>query len=498
MDGGKGAGLAPIFPNFTNYLHAVPQPSGSPEQFLLFNPSIHFWIALNATGARIVRAMDGGISLDGLRDRLAREDGVDDAAFEAAVRPFVDRLVALHFFGVQRTAPQRSWVPEDFSLDRVEDYPFNEIIVSLGDRCNLECGYCFNQDTRGARLKLGSAVKRLGREDIRRILVEFWEMGGRAVLLTGGEPTLNPQFLDICEDARGLGFEVKVITNGTRLATLDPARLAESVSALAVSLDSLDDAVNARLWGVAKYQARRDILAPLARIGRLSNSRGERVRIVIKPTVTRRNLGGLQGLMSEVGEFLDGCDFGFDVSAYEDIGHAETDTDLLLGDNDLESELERTARSIIARKSCFVPDRSSEIEAEAFGLSCGGKLDGLDKPTILSCAPSLFVTNIGDVYPCQALELPEFRLGNVFADSLRSSFARDGGFATLRRAMTRDDAEICRDCEFRFVCTEHCHGCSYKKGCRTTAFLKPDDMACRKKIIRRLWLETQRRVEGAA
>jgi radical SAM protein with 4Fe4S-binding SPASM domain len=134
---------------------------------------------------------------------------------------------------------------------------------------------------------------------------------------------------------------------------------------------------------------------------------------------------------------------------------------------------------------------NTNTEAGIFGLSLAGKFDGIQRPRVLSCAPSLFVTNSGNLYPCQMLENSEFSLGNIFESGLREAFARPR-FVELRKGMTRDDIEICRDCEFRYVCVEHCHGCAHKATGRTTAFVQPSDPACRSRMIRRLWLETQR------
>jgi radical SAM protein with 4Fe4S-binding SPASM domain len=230
----------------------------------------------------------------------------------------------------------------------------------------------------------------------------------------------------------------------------------------------------------------------------MRNSRGDQIRILIKPTVTRLNLPYFADLLVGAAERLAGCDVSIDISAYQKIGKDKTDLELSVTPEEFERELAAAATALMNRGFGAVPPANIAIAAESFALSCGGKLGDMDRPRILSCAPSFFVTNTGDVYPCQAFEVPEYRLGNVLENtSLRHMFDH-GRFSELRRHMTRDDIEVCRDCEFRFVCTEHCHGCSFKSACKTNAFLGEDERACRSRTIKRLWLDTQNAREAAS
>ncbi|MFO0793400.1 MAG: PqqD family peptide modification chaperone [Candidatus Brocadiaceae bacterium] len=475
-----------LYPNYRNYIYPVSELGV--QRFLLFNPEIHYWISLNGSGAEIVRAFDEPCSLSELQNRLREQYELTEAEFEQTVVPFVNMLLSDRFLTTGAVADHDSWRLQRPSLLTPEDYPFDDIIISLSDNCNLACPYCFNQNQRRERLQRND-VRRLERSDVTRVVAEFKEMGGQGVIITGGEPTLNPEFLDICEDAAAIGLAVKVITNGTQLRQLDAGRLAEAVQTIAVSLDSADDSVNAILCGVNKYRVHDHILGPLAEIGRRRRRDGNQVRITIKPTITRLNLNSLPELARHIGRTLDGCNVHFDITGYHAIGSPETDAELSVSREQLEESLAAFAKVV----------GYTDTEAGAFGLSLAGKLGGIQRPRVLSCIPSLFVTNTGDVYPCQKLENSEFFLGSVFESSLRDAFSRPC-FVALRNVMSRDDIETCRDCEFRYVCVEHCHGCAHKSAGRTTAFTQPSELACRSRMVRWLWLETQRQIRqsGAA
>jgi GTP 3',8-cyclase len=106
--------------------------------------------------------------------------------------------------------------------------------LSLTDRCNFRCGYCSVSDYEdGDRI--------LSRAEIRRLLSVFAGLGVRRIRLTGGEPTLRREVVEIVADARSTpGIEeVALTTNGHRLRELSLPLRDAGLLALNVSLDTL-------------------------------------------------------------------------------------------------------------------------------------------------------------------------------------------------------------------------------------------------------------------
>ncbi|HEY6004470.1 MAG TPA: GTP 3',8-cyclase MoaA [Anaeromyxobacter sp.] len=118
--------------------------------------------------------------------------------------------------------------------------------LSLTDRCNFRCSYC----APAAPDRSGDA---LGRSDLARLVRLFAALGIRRVRLTGGEPTLRRDLLDVVRDVKSApGIEeIALTTNGHLLADLAAPLRAAGVSRLNVSLDTLDPEKLHRLAGRA-------------------------------------------------------------------------------------------------------------------------------------------------------------------------------------------------------------------------------------------------------
>jgi len=122
--------------------------------------------------------------------------------------------------------------------------------VSLTDRCNFRCTYCSpaeNEPPGGL----------LSRGELGRLFRVFAGLGVRRIRLTGGEPTLRKDVVEIVSDAASApGIEdVALTTNGHRLDELvEPLREA-GLGSVNVSLDTL---VAERLPGVSGRGARLD------------------------------------------------------------------------------------------------------------------------------------------------------------------------------------------------------------------------------------------------
>ena len=129
--------------------------------------------------------------------------------------------------------------------------PMHDLRISVMDRCNFRCPYCMPRETFHERYRFLGSHERLSFDEIVRLARLFAQLGVRKLRLTGGEPLLRANLPDLIGDLTAIpGVEdVALTTNGVLLARYAGELKAAGLKRVTVSLDSLDDAVFARMSG---------------------------------------------------------------------------------------------------------------------------------------------------------------------------------------------------------------------------------------------------------
>ena len=109
--------------------------------------------------------------------------------------------------------------------------------VSLTDACNYRCFYCMEENP-----VFTAPSKLLNPGEIESICRELVSMGLEEIRITGGEPTLRPEFMEIVERLSTLPVKTLALTtNGHHLEKFLPGLKTTRLSKINVSVDSLDD-----------------------------------------------------------------------------------------------------------------------------------------------------------------------------------------------------------------------------------------------------------------
>ncbi|XP_059907944.1 molybdenum cofactor biosynthesis protein 1 isoform X2 [Gadus macrocephalus] len=109
--------------------------------------------------------------------------------------------------------------------------------ISLTEKCNLRCQYCMPEEG----VKLTPRAQLLTTAEVLRLARLFVHQGVDKIRLTGGEPLIRPDVLDIIAELRKLeGLKtIAVTTNGMNLARLLPKLKDSGLDLLNISLDTL-------------------------------------------------------------------------------------------------------------------------------------------------------------------------------------------------------------------------------------------------------------------
>lgn len=138
-----------------------------------------------------------------------------------------------------------------FELQDAFARKFHYLRLSVTDVCNFKCQYClpdgYKPDGRKSFLTL---------DEIRRLTRAFAAMGTNKVRITGGEPSLRKDFTAIIETVAATPGVRKVATttNGYRMARQVADWRRAGLSAINVSVDSLDPRMFHQITGENRFQ----------------------------------------------------------------------------------------------------------------------------------------------------------------------------------------------------------------------------------------------------
>ena len=88
------------------------------------------------------------------------------------------------------------------------DYPKKASTVLFIGGCNFRCPYCHNPEL----------VNELGEDLKRSDVLEFLQKRKKyidGVVISGGEPTIHPELIELIEEIKKLGYSIKLDTNGS-------------------------------------------------------------------------------------------------------------------------------------------------------------------------------------------------------------------------------------------------------------------------------------------
>ncbi len=122
--------------------------------------------------------------------------------------------------------------------------PVTNLRISLTQKCNFRCFFCHRE---GQHF---SSTNEMTPEEIERLVRIASRFGIRKVKLTGGEPTVREDILEIVRRIKPYVIDLSMTTNGSRLKELAKPLAKAGLDRVNVSLHSLKPDVYRRITGV--------------------------------------------------------------------------------------------------------------------------------------------------------------------------------------------------------------------------------------------------------
>jgi len=338
------------------------------------------------------------------------------------------------------------------SSDDRERFPLHMVAWEITRRCNLSCIHC------RAAARDEPYEGELSTEECFAVVDQIAAFARPVIILTGGEPLLRDDVLDIAAYGTRKGLRMVMAPNGT-LVDAQMARRIKRAGIMRISL-SLDGATAATHDAFRQVEGAFDAVMKAARVAKETG-----LEFQINTTVTSRNVdevGAIMNVAVEIGATA------FHTFMLVPTGRAQGFEDGMIKPEESERFLkwlygEIGKRPIAIKATCsphfYRIARQAEREGSAHERRVQGSLDRTTRGCLAGIA-FCFISHVGDVYPCGYLEL---NCGSVRDRGLRDIWATAEPFVALRDY--KNYRGKCGRCKFVGVCG----------GCRARAFAVTGD-----------------------
>lgn len=292
-------------------------------------------------------------------------------------------------------------------------HPF-EVQANLLNTCNQRCLYC-----RCPEVKTELMTTDQWLSTIRGL--KWW--GTLRIKFQGGEPTLRPDFRELCAEARRMGIITAAVSHGRSIS--DEPDLLDHLDELVVSLDSPHPETNDLLRGKGAHRG-------AVRAINLALERG--IRTYVNMILTRENIEDLEDMLAYCTERdikMHAQPVMFDQKSVYGRYFDNTVQRLALTDEQIRAahiqmaEWKRQGRKLIFSASAY----QKAVDWPDYGQST------VQKPGPSPCMAGKYYIHIepnGDIHPC-GLNESDFTAKNILSDG-------------LKEAMLHARYHNCRDC----------------------------------------------------
>jgi MoaA/NifB/PqqE/SkfB family radical SAM enzyme len=300
------------------------------------------------------------------------------------------------------------------SIARGEDvYPVT-VELDLVSYCNHNCGWCVDPKHMNHSLE---------RSFVSELLEELKDLGIEGIVFKGGgEGTLHPDYTEILEETRELGFEVGIVTNGSRLLELY-GPITKNTSYVRISVDGPTQEYHRRIHRSNDFD---DIVTGARKMIDLRGQQGQRHPIVGLSFAMDYSLIDLIGEAIKLGDDVGANYVLFRPPFFEEAGRENTMT--VEQKRELLVTFEKGKKAYQGIMKVFIDYWISDSEAEYFasrgdsprrGKYMQKGANGIEHITGRCLASPLLAVIAADrnVYPCCNLRfVEEWSIGKLDYD----------------------------------------------------------------------------------
>lgn len=384
---------------------------------------------------------------------------------------FVDfETLAVDFVNWKLKAYKNKNISVDKFLGHINNYLLQErnkrflpteVSISITEECNLNCIHCYQ-------------IKRKRRMDLNNIKKILYELKRNQVLqltITGGEPFLHPQWSEILQLAKKLGFVIKIQSNDLLLnkeyVTVLRNILNIKTDSIQISLDGSTSEIYNLQRGNANFNKVISNIKYMVEVG---------LKVILNITPTKKNENDIYEVF-KLATKLEVFGFGATPLAYLGKGN---------------NELAPSEDIVIIQENLIISDSKSKVKyfggvsGEILNLSCipafsksvEKLLNKVDRHEF-SCAGGRTKAHIDvnyTVFPCVFAQNIKLAMGNFLKDEFYDIWFNKYCTSDFFRVVRNLNKSKCMKCNLLAGCAGGCAGMAYEK---YNSINYPDPRCCK-------------------
>lgn len=402
-------------PSLPKYFHDCEKDS-----HLLIHYEKPLWIIVNNLGIEIIKLIETGLTIGEVINIISKRFGINQEQVFTDISSFLKDLIAVGFLETANSILTKQ--------------SLKSITIDLTYRCNLRCKHCYLGDKNNE--------EEMSTYTVFSLIDQFQKMGGKVLVISGGEPLLRSDFRDVLFYACNKGLSVKVGTNGLLLNN-ELSRLFLSLGVgVQISLEGSTANVHDAVRGKGTFAKTIECLDLLKKVGMDD--------ITLATTVMKYNLDDIPNIMKLADEY---SIKNYRLLPLRRLGRAnqnwiEINADITYHD------YERLFQYIFYDACQRFP--SLKVSSGLEGVVLSPKKiaeDGFWCPI----GRNLVVTPAGECYPCVKLQSKKYYLGSIYEKSL-SEILNSKVLIDLVHTIRKRRFLIkkCQECIWRNFCQSGC------------------------------------------
>lgn len=316
----------------------------------------------------------------------------------------------------------------------------DNVLLEVTERCNLNCTHCMEGGSKNE--------SEMSLEDIKKVIDQLRMLGVFRLVLTGGEPFMRDDIVEILEKCNNSFMKAIVFTNGLLITDEIINKIKDMNIMIRFSIDGATPETHDKIRGNGSFEKTVDIMKKCVENG---------IDIAISATINSVNFDQYMDIV-KLAESLGVKEL--ELSEVNLFGNAKDNEYLMLSKDQLSKMREYNLKLAYSCES-FKRGMGFERQYEQ-------ALKRSERKHACNAGVSMcYIKSNGNVYPCILFKnYDEFKAGNVKEEFLFNIWNESSIFKKMRE-LNINDIPSCNGCD----CFDLCPG-----GCRAKAYMATRDL----------------------